>query len=644
MYFLRFLILFLVITNAPLAAMEITPTKENNDLASSANSVNNDESSSKELINALIAADLQEHNNHIPKPDISGVAGKKEHSSNELFATATVPFAITQLPNDLQKEIAAHIAKDLPIIKVLRKEIEELKIKHIEHRNITQNEAEVFISRTNRAQQNSFTYDEDKKNEITIHVTPDTVITYKKKGKVIDLWQEESATVTAHKIATFKTASPVLTVAINKNSLFTAHTVPTNDIQVWDLTARGTITQPVYSLDLPSNRTQGTLETITALATTDNLLIAATAEGDINIFDLVSLNAATQPKYTLKTTGILTMLAVHKNLLFTIHHNLIRMWDLTTINNTSEPILCSDDDYGIKATMCTNETLSYIKKAAADGWILNTFEIGTNIKLAQVLKNFDLLMQKNITYLHAMLLIKLNKAHEQKSQVTLSPLYKDILKQLITLLTQNCGKEIAEKVHNTLSQYITKQADTLRITPFAAEHLPHLNSWIHKIPFITWPHIDIPSTNSYYLFREIFIKKLIKNNQLNAAIIYLNNIPYGYAQYFACTHHYDIDYLHTFIELVKNITKETSICLDLFISSSNEKDSEYYTVILTQLIKDIVHQNPPVTTIIVGIDKSDTVKINLCKKIGFTLAELELDQLELQEPVIVMRYDIKKNH
>ncbi len=598
-------------------------------------------------IHQLLLQDLEESSTATKKADelIAGSDAKQENSTTSLSASATknnmasMPYSVLKLlPKEIQCKIGKELLKESEIIKVL--EYVDEPLLHIESKKITEAEAIQLRKSENSKEQSRYS---DQKDNVNFLISPNRRISYQKKGNVITLSQEKEHTKEYFDtIATFNVQA-INGVVVHNNLLIVALS---QEIQIFDLNATGNISEPIKILKNPM------MNLIMGLATTNNQLIA-TSLGLILIWNIDSVITDSQPLYTLKVDSLSFNIAVHDNLLFlsNVMKQKIMIWDLNNLPESLEPITLIDTHLYTVSIIAHNKTIDVLSKASDRGrlpYVLDRFKIhySTSSPLKKVLKN-------KITFLHALLLLKLNQAIEQKTTLKLSNLYETILDDFLKIISAHCGVETVKKIYAIISQYIEHQQSTANapitiphlpvqfsLEPLMIHDLPKVMPWLkeHKTAQELGFFFDINAVPSEDIsLKHIILKKI--HEERNLYLIKWHNLPYGCLLYNKLN---NVSIIHRgliekgfFALQIKNLlSRDKTLCFMYFMTPDGEKKN-YDKAFIQQFIKDATIKYPEITTIVVMV--LDKAKITTLKEIGFKEIETEVAPEQT-----FLRFDIER--
>lgn len=590
------------------------------------------DSETENTIQSFIQQDRQNNRSVKEKNNfITGKEGKDEESKNidkslQYNISKSVQYNIIHsLPPDMQNQIAQHIINDLPIKKVMEAKLQEVTFPHLTSKNITKEELVKLTATEDLRQQNRYHINKN----VTITLNEEQFISYTPGGNSITLYQtnkrNESTT-----IAAFNIPSIDCVVIYNNRYMVVAHAC--YSLAFFDLSNREHVSQSVTTIATQ----QISPGAIMAIATTNDLLIAG-AGNSIIIWNLPELiKQKTDPLCILNNNCTVFVLAVHKNLLFTNTKNSkMNIWDLNKLPENKQPIAHITVGWGIETIIANKKAINVLHDDdKQDIFDITPYFNRTNN--ATLLNNF---FEKHITFLHALLLLKVNTALEQKNKITLSPLFQRILKDLQTRLTINCNNEVAETMSNLLAEHITQDNVHFTLKPITFDHIPILLAWAkdaeHKI--------KIP------LLRNCFISSKIESVDNNwealiprirsekANIIYANNRICGYLQTFKVMElakkNNDLD---GYLEICLQELDPKAIFIDFIFTDENVVKEEHDTTFLLQFMKEFSAQNPEISSFIIAAKKTDYEKIQQYKKIGFEEAEINPDLKHMLENDILL--------
>jgi RimJ/RimL family protein N-acetyltransferase len=162
--------------------------------------------------------------------------------------------------------------------------------------------------------------------------------------------------------------------------------------------------------------------------------------------------------------------------------------------------------------------------------------------------------------------------------------------------------------------------------PLQKEDLPLLLQWF-KEPHVAqwWP---VPQKEEDFFAH--FLKR-IRTKETLPFLVFLNNKPIGYVQY------YKLDQRHR--SWLPPLPEET-VGTDQFIGEIAYVGKGYGTLMLKQFIQFLSQQNPSIKIIIVDPDPKNKAAIRCYEKVGFEVMGEFLNNFG--DPALVMRYTIQK--
>ena len=652
---LTILLLFLG-CSLPLLGMESSSEKYNTTVVPASNNSNQQvgltDPATLQKIHQLLLEDLEENSTVTKKANalITEAEAKQENITSSPSATinnntASVPYSVLKLPKDIQGEIGKELIKDLEIIKVLESVDEPFP--HFETKKITEAQAIELRKSENVKQQSRYS---DQNDTVNFEVSPNRRISYQKKGKVITLSQKNEHTKeNFDTIATFNVQG-INCVVVHNNLLIVALS---QEIQIFDLNATGNVSQPISILKNLK------LSIITQLATTNNQLIA-TSPSFILIWNIDNVITNSQPLYTLKVDAIAPKITVHDNLLFLVNdiRHKIMVWDLNNLSKSFEPITLIDTHIYTDSIIANNMTLDVLSKTPDRSrlpYVQDRFKIhySTSSPLKKVLKN-------KITFLHALLLLKLNQAIEQKTTLKLSNLYETILDDFLKTISAHCGVETVNKIYAIVSQYIEPQQGTTRmpitipqlplqfsLEPLMIHDLPKVLSWLKE--YQTAPELGLFFDVSAVPSPDFSLKNIILteiHEKRNISLIKWHNLSYGCLEYkvvsnISRTHRglikkSLIERSFFALQMKDLLSPDKTLCFTYFMTPDGEQKN-YDKAFIQQFIKDTATTNPKITTFVVMV--LDKAKIPKLKEMGFK----EIETNSAPEKTF-LRFDIQQGN
>lgn len=166
--------------------------------------------------------------------------------------------------------------------------------------------------------------------------------------------------------------------------------------------------------------------------------------------------------------------------------------------------------------------------------------------------------------------------------------------------------------------------------PLTQEDLPTLLSWF-KEPHVAkwWP---TPEKDEFFAF---FLKR-IRSQDTFAFMVYLNNQPFGYIQYY----HIDRSIEKAGSWLPSAIPDATTVGIDQFIGNKDMIGKGYGTAFIKEFITYLITLKPELTTIIVDPDPENAAAIRCYEKVGF----FKVGQFETKYGnTLLMKFNLQNN-
>lgn len=160
------------------------------------------------------------------------------------------------------------------------------------------------------------------------------------------------------------------------------------------------------------------------------------------------------------------------------------------------------------------------------------------------------------------------------------------------------------------------------------QDLPTLLSWF-KEPHVAkwWP---TPEKDEFF---DFFLKR-IRSKDTFAFMVYLNDQPFGYIQYYLI----DSALEKAGSWLPTTIPDATTVGIDQFIGNKNMIGKGYGTLFIKDFINYLAAQKPELTTVIVDPEPENSAAIKSYEKVGFKQVDTYTTKYG---HTLLMRYDIK---